>query len=263
MTMNELIHGELDTAVVVAPEQPPPSYDASACTVFGSLCLPENGRIRLLQLSYTAIDAVRETIERVWRPGIQAEKAYNIAHEFKLRYTGRFSCCPPRGVVPSILLIKEILATLYSLGWILTTNPTITRTVAGRDTLLLRQQSIPPPEAYWVAISFKARNKIRFLGTSADLISAFCGLFTATHVLQSHTVKQDNYSEFILKGSPWNARGSDAIKSKTLILRMTEILDAKGWNVCASVDQNCVRESDVWYCMRPRGWTPSSISIRV
>lgn len=263
MNMAELIYNELDTAVEVAPEQPPPSYDVSACTVFGSICLPERGTILLLQLPHTAIEAVRGTIERVWRPGILSETEYNIAHEFKLKYTRRFSCCPPHGVVPSIFLIKEILATLYSVGWILTTNSMITRKVAGRDTLLLRHQSVLPPEASWVAISFKAHNKLRFLGVSSDLISAFCGLFTATRVLRSHTVKDYDYSEFTFKGSPWNAKGWNAIKSNLLILRMTEILDAKGWTVVSSVDQNCVRESDVWYCMRPRGWTPSSISIRV
>ena len=174
--------------------------------------------------------------------------------------------------VPAQILMREIFSRLYSLGWIMTASTDISRKGYDKDTLIFRKQLVPPPAATWAAISFKQGDKLRFLGAPQDLISSMSQLFRSTGMLQSENAKTTaaNYHEFKLIGTPWYASGQDTMATRLLILQMVETMEANGWSLYASIDQNSgasnssnssYSETDVWYCVKSADWTPGSIIL--
>lgn len=250
----------------------PPSYSSAPPafrTTFGSLSLHEMDKLRLIQFSSADISMVRETIKRVWSSGIQAERTYSVSHEFKLRGTPWTTYDRGTNAVQSMILMREIFASLYSAGWILTASTDISRKISDKDTLLFRKQPVPPPTATWVTISFKSDDKLRFLGAPPELLNAFASTFSSNRVLRSHAAKDSaaNYYQFNLMGYPWRAHGEDTMRARLLILQMVELLETHGWSLYASIDQksstsdSSYGETDVWYCIKSADWVPGSIVL--
>lgn len=148
-----------------------PSYSAFQ-TSFATMSLHMSDRIRLLQFPDTEVDAIRHIIKSKWRKGLQAERPYATSEEFKLYgnpWYGQSS-----DAIPARVLMREIFAYLYSVGWILHASTDISKKERDKDTLVFRKQQYPPPESEWISISFNQSDRMRLIG--ADEVRLFLKL---------------------------------------------------------------------------------------
>jgi hypothetical protein len=133
-----------------------PAYSAFK-TTFASITLHESDCIRILQFPQKDIEALRGVIKRSWVKGIQKEHLlYSSCYEFKLRgnpWNG--SACTGSESIPSRILMRDIYAYLFSVGWNLHAS--------NNDTLIFRQQQTTPPECDWIIITFHGNDRLRLI----------------------------------------------------------------------------------------------------
>ncbi len=248
-----------DTKGLSTAPDPSPSY-APFRTSFASLSLHASDRIRLLQFPQSDIAQIRNVLQRSWAQGIQAEQIYATSYEFKLRgnpWYGQGS-----ESVAARVLVRELLAYLFSMGWILHATTDTSKKQTDKDTLSFRKQQSAPPPSEWIAISFNYSDRLRLIGAPKNLIDEMRLLLQNTKLLQADNGWKDKVLgawEFKLNGYPWKAAGEETMSTKLLLLRMLEILERHGWSLYASVDQNTATgehtsETDSWYCVRDRSW---------
>jgi len=228
-------------------------------TSFASLSLHGIDRIRFLQLPQENIFALHSVVQTSWHLGIQAVQKYSLSHEFKLNGS------PWRGqgsdAIPARIVMRSILAYLFSVGWILQASTDVSKKEYDKDTLIFRKQETPPPESEWIAISFNQSNRLRLIGANAQLIGAFRTMLKGTRLLQGEGWKDKsrNTWEFKIQGAPWMASGEERMVARLLLLKMVETLERYGWRLYASVDQNEAYvgqsgKTDSWFCVRKKGW---------
>lgn len=229
-------------------------------TTFASLSLHRTDRIRLLQFPDHIIVAIRTIIQRFSNKGIQDERILNTSHEFKLRgnpWTGMDS-----ESIPSRLLMREMLAYLFSQGWISMASTNISKNEFDQDTIFFRRQLPPPPPSIWLAISFNKSDRLQLIGAPADLITGFRELLENMKLLQDGGIKDEGKDvyEFKCIGRPWRAMAEETMNTRRTFLRMLELLESIGWSLYASLNQNNGRadmpEAESWYCVKEQGWTP-------
>ncbi|RDL29961.1 Uncharacterized protein BP5553_10588 [Venustampulla echinocandica] len=239
-----------------------PSYTAFR-TSFASVSLHRSDRIRLLQFPSSEIPAIRDIIKYSWPFGIQSERPYAASFEFKLRGN------PWRGqgseAIPARILMREIFAHLFRLGWILHVSTDASKKEFDKDTMIFRKQQHPPPDSDWISISFNMTDRMRLIGASQDLIADVRVLLQQMNLLQSESWKEQRLQawEFKIHGRPWRAMGEETMTTRLLLLKLLETLEAKGWSLYASVDQSMaagdhVSETDSWYCVRDKSWVQGS-----
>ncbi len=233
-------------------------------TAFASLSLHRSDRIRLLAFQQAEIDGIRAVIKTSYNHGLQAEKTYGGSHEFKLYgnpWYGQSS-----DAISSRVVMREILAYLFSVGWILHASTDVSKKQMDKDTLFFRKQQQPPPPSAWIAISFNKSDRLRLIGADPQLTSAFKDLLVGMRLLQTDYGWKDKALgawEFKLNGYPWWATGEETMSTRMLLMKMLECLESFGWSLYASVDQNTgsgdnSSETDTWYCVRERGWVSGS-----
>lgn len=239
-----------------------PSYTAFH-TSFASVSLHSTDRIRLLQFPPSEFPAFRDVINRSWPFGIQNERQYAGSFEFKLRGN------PWRGqgsdAIPARILMREILAHLFRLGWILHASTDTSKKEFDKDTLIFRKQQHPPPDSDWISISFNMTDRMRLIGAPPDLVADVKVLLGQMKLLQSEFWKDQRLQawEFKIYGRPWRPTGEETMSTRLLLLKLLETLEAKGWSLYASVDQSMatgdhVSETDSWYCVRDKSWVQGS-----
>lgn len=160
--------------------------------------------------------------------------------------------------------MREILAHLFSVGWILHASTDLSKKETDKDTLIFRKQQTPPPESEWISISFNQSDRLRLIGADTELIEAFRQLLKGRGKLQNEFWKDQvlNAWEFKIHGNPWWATGEETVKTRELVLKMLEVLEMYGWSLYASIDQNQAgehsSETDSWFCVRDKGWVMGS-----
>jgi hypothetical protein len=248
-------------------EPAPPAYaESSFKTSFASISLHKTDRIRLLHFPPEDITAIRNVIKQNWPSGIQDERPYANSHEFKCRgnpWSGQGA-----DAIPARVLMREILAYPFSCGWILTASTDVLKSIYEKDTMLFRKQVFPPPASEWIAISFNQGDRLRLIGAPADLIVPFQTLLKSMGLWQNAEWKDrgQNVFEFKINGWPWRPTGEATMTTRLLLLRMFETLEAGGWSLYATVDQNNGQHSknssstgtDSWYCVRAVDWVPGN-----
>ncbi|KAL2060337.1 hypothetical protein VTL71DRAFT_9732 [Oculimacula yallundae] len=233
-------------------------------TAFASLSLHRSDRIRLLSFPQSEIDGIRAVIRQTYTKGLQDEQKYGGSHEFKLYghpWYGQTS-----DAITSRVVVREILAYLFSVGWILHASTDVSKKVEDKDTLFFRKQQQPPPASEWVSISFNRSDRLRLIGADEQLRFAFKNLLSEMRLLQEDCGWKDQSLkawEFKINGYPWLASGEETMRTRLLLMRMLECLECSGWSLYASIDQssasgNDTSETDTWYCVRERGWVPGS-----
>jgi hypothetical protein len=182
-------------------------------------------------------------------------RRYSLSYEFKLNGS------PWRGqgssAIPARIVMRSILAYLYSVGWILQAGTNISKKERDKDTLIFRKQETPPQGSEWIAISFNRTNRLRLIGANAQLIDAFRGMLTETGQLQGESWKDksQNAWEFKIQGASWLTFGVGRVATGLLLLKMTETLEKCGWSLYASVNQTGrSRRTDSWFCVKKIGW---------
>ena len=230
-------------------------------TSFACISLNIRDRIRLIQFPQHDITAISSVIQSSWPRGIQDQRNYSSAYEFKLKgypWIGRGS-----EAISSRIVLREIFAYLFSVGWILYASTDISKKEDDKDTMIFRKQRLPPPESQWISISFNQSDRLRLIGADADLIAAFGELLRNMNLLKEEFWKerQSNAWEFKLHGYPWYARGEESVKTRLLGLRMIETLENHGWSLYSSLDQSdgqgeTTSDADSWFCVRDKQWVP-------
>ncbi|CAO2648393.1 Nn.00g076600.m01.CDS01 [Neocucurbitaria sp. VM-36] len=242
---------------------PAPAYTASSSlapgptpfqTRFASLSLHMDDRVRFLRFPPDIIDQCRTTILSTWPKGIKEERPYGGSHELKLngypwRGTGKEAAEARR-------LMYSLLATLHSVGWILTLNTDISKTLADKDSLLFRHQTPAPAPCDWCSIAFSRTDRIRFIDAPVQLYQSLPGK------LGDWIQAQEEYApgvwEMKLQGYPWATGGTVVMRVRELLLTLMETLEGEGWSVYASIDQKASSgqgaETDTWHLCRPKGW---------
>jgi hypothetical protein len=237
--------------------EPAPAYSAFKTTL-ASMYFHEGDCIRIMQLPQKDIDALRGIIQRLWVKGIQKERLlYSACYEFKLHgepwnasiWTGSES-------IPSRILMREIFAYLFSVGWILhATN---------NDALIFRQQPTSPPECDWISITFHGNDRLRLIGASTELIASFRDMLKSMVLLQDEFWKEEenNAWEFKIKGTPWLFFGAEFAKGSLLLLRIVETLEMHGWRLYSNTKLKQATQggmmsfSNGWFCVKDKHWAP-------
>lgn len=246
-------------------ESDPPAYvESSFKTSFASISLHRTDRIRLLQFSPGDIAGIRDVIKQNWISGIQEERTYARSHEFKC--LGNPWSGQGDEAIAARILMRSILAYLFSAGWILTTSTDVSKSIFDKDTIIFRKQVVPPPACEWIAISFNQGDRLRLIGAPMELLANFQALLKGMGLHQEGIWKDKarNAFEFKLHGWPWRPQGEEAMTTRLLLLRMLETLEVSGWSLYATVDQNNGHKNtsstgtDSWYCVRAEDWVPGS-----
>ena len=242
----------------------PPSYTPAVFqSTFASVSLHKHDTIRFLRFPQQDIEALRGVIHASWPKGIQEERLYGGSHEIKLRgypwgegYSG--------SDIKARILMREVFAHLFSVGWILHISTDVSKKEYDKDTMIFRKQATPPPSE-WVSISFHRADRLRLGGASNAMITSFRGMLQGMHKLQSEEWKDQslNAYEFKILGNPWLASGEETMEVRILILGMLETLERDGWSLYASVDQcissQNISSADTWYCVRDKSWAPGGV----
>jgi hypothetical protein len=119
----------------------------------------------------------REAIRRGWPQGIQAERIYAQAYEYKLNGTP-FNSIADKDDVAACRFLRNILALLYSHGWRLDTAITHQHRIGAKDNLIFRREegqgkekdegddvgelggSMAPPPVDWLVLSMSRMSSL-------------------------------------------------------------------------------------------------------
>lgn len=115
-----------------------------------------------------------------------------------------------------------------------------------------------PPTTHWIGISFDSSDLLNIVNAPSSLGPALATYFGAkvnSHKLAFAGTTREYY-EIKFHGFPWKPSGTDAVKSRLLILGLLEVLETHGFRLYTAVDQGDANGSgsDTWYCCRDEGW---------
>jgi hypothetical protein len=240
---------------------PAPLY-APFRTTFASISLHRSDRLRLIAFPQADIDALRGVIKACWRKGIQKELKYGLSYEFKLYGNPWYG--QGDDAITSRIIMKGVLAHLFSVGWILHASTDVSKKEFDKDTLFFRRQQQNPPPSDWISITFNMSDRLRLIGADSTLTTDIKSTLIGLGLLQSDLGWKDKTLgawEFKINGYPWNASGEETMTTRFLLLKILECLEAHGWSLYASVDQSTghgehTSETDSWYCVRDKNWVP-------
>lgn len=240
-----------------------PAYSASQ-TTFASITLHKSDSLHIFQLPQKEIDGLRKIIEQCSEKGIQKERVLQSScHEFKLRGNPwNTSSLTGMESISSRILIREMLAYLFSVGWMLHAR--------SNDFFIFRHQAAAPPECDWMSIIRHGQDRLRLIGASTECIALFRDDLRAQGVLQDEYWKEEenNAWEFKIKGRPWSGWGEEMDMGIPLLLRIVELLDTHGWRLYTNATLHVPVQSGVmlisngWFCAKDRQWSPGMPVVR-
>ncbi|CAF0781562.1 unnamed protein product [Rotaria sp. Silwood1] len=235
-----------EIGITIANELPPGyALHQHAC-----LTLNWNDRLRLIRFPATIISVVRQAIQASWSHGIQREKEYAGAYEFKLHgypWHGQGS-----EAVESRVLMLSILSALHHHGWYLLTATDISKKQQDKDSLIF-QLGIPPPSTSFFAVSFNERDKLRLIDAPQDLIRAVQQTIGTDEIQREEWVYSNTAYQFKLRGYPWVGNGDEAVTSRIKLLALLDCFTSFGWQLYASIDMSIGYEGcdiDTWFFRR-------------
>lgn len=191
--------------------------------------------LRFLKFPPQVVDQCRNTVQSVWKGGIQREGTYGNSYEFKL--SGYPWSAMGSDAMDARRLVAALLGTLHSMGWVLTLNTDVSKTLSDKDTLLFRHQSPAPAPCDWCSISFSRADRLRLIDASPEVCQAL-----PARLGQEWVSKVSQYApgiqEIKFHGYPWSAGGKETMRVRELLLTMLATLEEEGWTVYASIDQS-------------------------
>ena len=225
----------------------------------GSLSLHEADRIRFIGFPDDITNSARATIAHSWPRGISWERFYAGSYEFKLH--GRPWDGKAESGIFARRLVRNLLASLYSAGWVMIFSTDVSKKARDKDTFIFRHQSPPPPPAEWISIAFSNYNKIRLIDAPPDLAWALDRSISVARAPRPMYEYSPGVAELLLNSFYWLAQGSTTMHARQLLLQLVLTLEEHGFTVYASVDQKNTyqddrSETDTWHLCRPTGWRP-------
>ncbi|KAL8370182.1 hypothetical protein RB595_000529 [Gaeumannomyces hyphopodioides] len=259
-----------------AKAAPPP--DALPRASFAAIAFYASDKLRFFQFPEPVCrEGAGQVIRASWPDGVQSE-SYHVgtaAYEYKLG--GRpFGSTGEAAGLGARVLVRNLLAYLHSLGWLLDASLSQARDVASKDTLIFRQPrgggdaaaaAAAGPQPRWLAIALTSGDRLRFLGGCGDgdgdgtLVGDLRRELQRLGLLARGQRKTDQGVaagsveagyEFKLQRSMWRAEfGENVLQARVLTLRVAEVLDSFGWRSYATVRQREGAENfiktDTWY----------------
>ncbi|CAF1074027.1 unnamed protein product [Rotaria sordida] len=234
------------TSASISNELPPAySLHQHAC-----LTLNRTDRLRLIRFPTTIINVVRQAILSSWHRGLQNEKEYAGAYEFKLNgnpWHGQGS-----EAVESRVMIMSVLSALHHHGWYLLMSTDVSKKQQDKD-LLIFQLGVPPQSTSFFAVSFNEWDKLRLIGAPHDLIRAVQQTIGTNVIQREEWVYSQTAYQFKLRGYPWTADGDEAVTSRIKLLALLDCFTSFGWELHASIDMSIGQEghdTDTWFFRR-------------
>jgi len=234
-------------------------------THFGSVSLHRTDSLRLIGFPDAVMPSVHAVIQQTWPKGVRSEGLYGGSYEFRMHGSPWYG--QGREGAAARRLMRNLLATLYSLGWVMTFSTDLCKKTEDKDSLIFRHQSPPPPPCEWISVSFSKWDAIRLYDAPAELITALAQ--DLAPVLSKPTAFQHSpgVAEFRCVGTPWFANGKATMMSRQIALQMVMTLEQHGFSVYASIDQKLnfdhlqrgqptFSETDTWHVCRPIDWRP-------
>ncbi|WFD27663.1 hypothetical protein MNAN1_002664 [Malassezia nana] len=230
---------------------------------FGSISMHQSDMLRLIGFPDEVLTPVRNVIQQSWPYGVRSERMYGGSYEFRMH--GYPWNCQGYEAVAARRLVRNLLATLCSLGWVMTFSVDLSKKMEDKDSMIFRYQSPPPPTCEWMSVSFSQWHCIRLYDAPSDLVKALAQ--DLAPVLRSPTAYQHSpgVAELRCIGTPWYANGRATMTSRQIALQMVMTLEQHGFSVYASIDQKLNinysnrynhTETDTWHVCRPVDWRP-------
>ncbi|WFD19832.1 hypothetical protein MCAP1_002072 [Malassezia caprae] len=232
---------------------------------FGSMSLHNTDCLRLIGFPDAVLPSVRKVIQQSWPGGVRSEKLYGGSYEFRMHgypWYGKGN----EGIAARRMM-RNLLATLCSLGWVMTISTDLSKKTEDKDSLIFRHQSPPPPACEWMSVSFSNWGTIRLYDAPNELITSLAR--DLAPVLSSKTAYQHSpgVAELRCVGTPWYAHGKATMMSRQIALQMVMTLEQHGFTVYASIDQKLnvddrrqghftFSETDTWHVCRTVDWRP-------
>lgn len=191
--------------------------------------------LRFLRFPLQVIDQCRNTVTNVWKGGIQRERTYGNSHEFKL--SGYPWSAMGSDAMQARRLIAALLGTLHEMGWVMTLNTDVSKSVADKDTLLFRYQAPAPAPCDWSCISFSRADRMRLVDMGSEVFQALTARLGNEWVSKASTYAP-GITELKLHGYPWSTGGKETMRVREMLLTLLSTLEEEGWTVYASIDQN-------------------------
>ncbi|CAF1260632.1 unnamed protein product [Rotaria sp. Silwood1] len=221
------------------------SFHQHAC-----ITLNRSDRLRLIRFPAAIISVVRQAIQTSWPWGLQNEKEYASAYEFKLKgypWHGQGS-----EAVEARAMMMSVLSALYHQGWYLVASTDVSKKKSDKDSLIF-QLGIPPPSTSFFAVSFNERDKLRLIGASHELIRAVQQTIDKDTIQREEWIYSETAYQFKLVGYPWEADGDEAVTSRIKLLALLDCFTSFGWQLYASIDMSIGfegRDTDTWFFRR-------------
>ncbi|CAF1102777.1 unnamed protein product [Rotaria sordida] len=227
------------------------------------LTLNRTDRLRLIRFPTTIISVVRQAILSSWHRGLQNEKHYAGAYQFKLY--GNPWLGQGREAVD-----MSVLSALHHHGWYLVMATDVSKKQEDKDLLIFRA-GIPPQPTSFFAVSFNERNKLRLIGAPYKVISAVQETIGTSRIQYEDWIYSETAYQFKLYvtllflfsdphkfvtcrcGYPWTADGYETVTSRMIILDLLDCFTSLGWQLHASINMSTSYDgchTDTWFFRR-------------
>ncbi|TGO85271.1 hypothetical protein BPOR_0414g00090 [Botrytis porri] len=229
--------------------------------------------VKIKHLPERIKDGIRTLLEKGWEYGIRREGPCSKTDEcyyFKLKKR-------PFGSGNTYVvtrMTRNMIAYLASEGWKVQPVPSL---LDPYDTLNFRKCAKPLPKCYWLALAYGhagkwcLKDQLSILGGADELIDTIRLTLQEMNLIsklkKEHTDSARSWHQFCIKGSFLRSRGLE--KKKTMMLRIMERLEERGWVLYVGWHRIYHEQTDyeqkigTWLCVKSREWTPTNpVKIR-
>ncbi|KAF7925876.1 hypothetical protein BELL_0006g00380 [Botrytis elliptica] len=218
-------------------------------------------------------DGIRTLLEKGWEYGIRKEgpcSKCDDGYYFKLKKR-------PFGSGSTYVvtrMTRNMVAYLASEGWKVQPVASILNPY---DNLNFRKCAKPLPKCYWLALTYahagkwSLRDHLSILGGADELIDTIRLTLQEMNLIsrrkKEHGDSAKNWHQFSVKGCFLRSGGPE--KKKTMMLRIMERLEERGWVLYVGWHRIYHQQTDyeqrigTWLCVKSREWTPTNpVKIR-
>ncbi|KAF5021930.1 hypothetical protein F66182_6033 [Fusarium sp. NRRL 66182] len=162
------------------------------------------------------------------------------------------------------LLVLGIIETLFNMAWKLEHALDICPKTGNKGiylvaayTLVFKKQDNIPLRRHWICISFDKKDKLKIVGAPPqDLTQEI--LNTQVMLIWDRGDPDISRAEQTFKihmlRDPWTAEGEKALKTQRVLFELLEILEARGYEVYATLQLKGDGMADIMVCHRAVDW---------
>jgi len=209
------------------------------------ISLNQDDRLRVINSSSSGIGTqeiqdlilcIRFIIQKSWPKGIQSERLYAGAHEFK--FSGNPWWANGKEAVHSRGFIAELFEELLKFGWAIHCTVELSRKINDKSVFVLR--SCAPTQLHHMCVSLNEIDIIRMIRCPPDALQVVKSIIYEhyTHGVQEELQYGESY-QFKLKGCPWaynDILSNCTVTAKSMLCFLLKGLMNLGWVLVSSAD---------------------------